>query len=54
MNTDPLFDLHDRVAIVTGGSGQLGQVYIAGLVERGMRVASFDLTVGAVSDGART
>ena len=53
MTTDPLFDLRDRVAIVTGGSGQLGHVYIAGLVERGMRVASFDLAVGSVSDGAR-
>ena len=50
---DPLFDLRDRVAIVTGGSGQLGQVYSAGLVERGMRVASFDLSSGTVPEGAR-
>lgn len=53
MTTDPLFDLRDRVAIVTGGSGQLGHVYIAGLVERGMRVASFDLAAAAVPAGAR-
>jgi NAD(P)-dependent dehydrogenase (short-subunit alcohol dehydrogenase family) len=51
---DPLFDLEGRVAVVTGGSGQLGQVYVEGLVERGMRVASFDLITGAVPEGARS
>jgi NAD(P)-dependent dehydrogenase (short-subunit alcohol dehydrogenase family) len=51
--TDPLFDLDGRVAVVTGGMGQLGQVYLAGLVERGMRVASFDVVAGAVPDGVR-
>jgi len=51
--TDPLFDLEGRVAVVTGGAGQLGQVYLAGLAERGMRVASFDVEDGAVPDGAR-
>jgi NAD(P)-dependent dehydrogenase (short-subunit alcohol dehydrogenase family) len=50
---DPLFDLEGRVAIVTGGAGQLGQVYLAGLAERGMRVASFDFAEGDVPDGAR-
>jgi NAD(P)-dependent dehydrogenase (short-subunit alcohol dehydrogenase family) len=54
VSTDPLFDLEGRVAIVTGGMGQLGQVYVDGLVERGMRVASFDLEVGTVPEGART
>ena len=29
--TDPLFDLSGRVAVVTGGFGQLGQVYTDGL-----------------------
>jgi len=52
--TDQLFDLDGRVAIVTGGAGQLGQVYVAGLAERGMRVASFDVEDGAVPDGARS
>ena len=33
--SDPLFDLEGRVAVVTGGMGQLGQVYLAGLAERG-------------------
>jgi NAD(P)-dependent dehydrogenase (short-subunit alcohol dehydrogenase family) len=40
---DPLFDLAGRVAVVTGGMGQLGAEYAAGLAERGMRVAVFDL-----------
>jgi NAD(P)-dependent dehydrogenase (short-subunit alcohol dehydrogenase family) len=51
--TDPLFDLTGRVAVVTGGMGQLGQVYVAGLVERGMRVAVLDVAPGDVPDGAR-
>ena len=51
MTSDPLFDLDARVAVVTGGLGQLGQVYAAGLAERGMRVASFDVATGALPDG---
>jgi NAD(P)-dependent dehydrogenase (short-subunit alcohol dehydrogenase family) len=51
--SDPLFDLDGRVAVVTGGMGQLGQVYLAGLAERGMRVASFDVAAGDVPDGVR-
>lgn len=50
---DPLFDLEGRVAVVTGGLGQLGSVYTAGLVERGMRVAVFDVAAGDVPEGAR-
>ena len=50
---DPLFDLEGRVAVVTGGMGQLGSVYTAGLVERGMRVAVFDVAAGEVPKGAR-
>jgi NAD(P)-dependent dehydrogenase (short-subunit alcohol dehydrogenase family) len=51
--TDPLFDLEGRVAVVTGGLGQLGQVYLGGLAERGMRVASFDVAAGGVPEGVR-
>ena len=51
--TDPLFDLSGRVAVVTGGMGQLGSVYVSGLVERGMQVAVFDTAEGALPDGAR-
>ena len=50
---DPLFDLDGRVAVVTGGMGQLGSVYVSGLVERGMRVAVFDTASGEVPQGAR-
>ena len=50
---DQLFDLEGRVAVVTGGMGQLGSVYVAGLAERGMRVAVFDVVSGQVPDGAR-
>jgi NAD(P)-dependent dehydrogenase (short-subunit alcohol dehydrogenase family) len=48
---DPLFDLSGRVAVVTGGMGQLGSVYAAGLAERGMRVAVFDIATGDVPEG---
>ena len=51
--SDPLFDLEDRVAVVTGGMGQLGSVYAAGLAERGMRVAIFDTAAGDVPEGTR-
>jgi NAD(P)-dependent dehydrogenase (short-subunit alcohol dehydrogenase family) len=44
---DPLFDLSGRVAVVTGGLGQLGAEYVAALSERGMRVAVFDLAAEA-------
>ena len=51
--TDPLFDLSGRVAVVTGGLGQLGRVYAAGLAERGMRVATFDIASGDAPVGVR-
>ena len=51
--SDPLFDLDGRVAVVTGGLGQLGSVYTSGLVERGVRVAVFDVAAGEVPEGAR-
>jgi NAD(P)-dependent dehydrogenase (short-subunit alcohol dehydrogenase family) len=41
--TDPLFDLAGRVAVVTGGLGQLGSVYVDGLRARGMTVAVWDV-----------
>ena len=51
--TDALFDLDGRVGVVTGGLGQLGSVYVAGLVARGMRVAVLDTAPGEVPEGAR-
>jgi NAD(P)-dependent dehydrogenase (short-subunit alcohol dehydrogenase family) len=50
---DPLFDLSGRVAVVTGGLGQLGTVYAKGLAERGMRVAVLDVETRAVPHGVR-
>ena len=38
-----VFSLQDRVAIVTGGAGQIGREIVDGLEERGARVAVFDL-----------
>ncbi len=51
--SDPLFDLADKVAVITGGMGQLGLTYAAGLAERGMRVAVFDIASGELPEGAR-
>lgn len=41
--SDPLFDLAGRVVVVTGGLGQLGAEYAAGLAARGARVAVLDI-----------
>jgi NAD(P)-dependent dehydrogenase (short-subunit alcohol dehydrogenase family) len=41
--TDDLFSLEGRVAIVTGGAGQLGAEIVRGLEARGARVAVFDI-----------
>ena len=40
-----LFDLRDRVVVVTGGLGQLGTEFTRALVEHGARVAILDLDV---------
>jgi NAD(P)-dependent dehydrogenase (short-subunit alcohol dehydrogenase family) len=40
--TDPLFDLSGRVAVVTGGFGQLGTELAVALAARGMRIAILD------------
>jgi NAD(P)-dependent dehydrogenase (short-subunit alcohol dehydrogenase family) len=40
---DKLFDINGRVAVVTGGFGQIGAEYCVALSERGAKVAVFDL-----------
>jgi NAD(P)-dependent dehydrogenase (short-subunit alcohol dehydrogenase family) len=44
---DDLFSLDGRVAIVTGGVGQLGAEIARGLVARGAKVGIFDLEEGS-------
>ena len=44
MSYDPLFSVEGRVAVVTGGMGQLGVAYAGALAERGAKVALFDIT----------
>ena len=41
--SDPLFDLSGRVAVVTGGMGQLGAEVSVALATRWMRVAILDV-----------
>jgi NAD(P)-dependent dehydrogenase (short-subunit alcohol dehydrogenase family) len=48
---DGLFDLTGRLAVVTGGAGQLGSEIARGLAAHGADVAIFDL-VEAPTDGA--
>jgi NAD(P)-dependent dehydrogenase (short-subunit alcohol dehydrogenase family) len=45
-----LFSLIDRVAVVTGGMGQLGAEIARGLVEQGARVAIFDIEADGTGD----
>jgi NAD(P)-dependent dehydrogenase (short-subunit alcohol dehydrogenase family) len=40
---DWLFDVEGHVAVITGGMGQLGAVYVNGLKERGMEVVVWDV-----------
>lgn len=40
-----LFDVQDKIVVVTGGLGQLGRQFTQALLERGAKVAIFDLNV---------
>lgn len=44
MIVSQLFSVQDKVAVVTGGLGQLGRQYVLSLAENGAKVAVFDLT----------
>jgi NAD(P)-dependent dehydrogenase (short-subunit alcohol dehydrogenase family) len=48
-----LFALDGRVAVVTGGMGQVGGEIVRGLREYGARVAVFDLAAGDADDSFR-
>jgi NAD(P)-dependent dehydrogenase (short-subunit alcohol dehydrogenase family) len=52
MSHDPLFDVRGRVAVVTGGMGQLGIQYACALASRGAHVALFDLATRPKVDNA--
>jgi NAD(P)-dependent dehydrogenase (short-subunit alcohol dehydrogenase family) len=52
--TDDPFALDDRVAVVTGGRGQLGSEIARGLVDRGARVAIFDVEPAPESGAIRS
>ena len=45
MVADP-FNIQDKVVVVTGGIGQLGRQFSLALIERGAKVALFDLRAG--------
>ena len=40
-----LFDVRDRVVVITGGLGQLGRQFALALAERGAKVAVFDVAI---------
>src|SRR3989338_2075698 len=41
--TKDIFDVQEKIIIITGGLGQLGTQFTLALTERGAKVASFDL-----------
>ena len=43
--SDSLFGVQDRIIVVTGGLGQLGRQFTLALLERGARVAVFDVRI---------
>ena len=45
--SDQLFDVKDKVIVVTGGLGQLGHQFATALADRGARIAVFDVTDAA-------
>jgi NAD(P)-dependent dehydrogenase (short-subunit alcohol dehydrogenase family) len=54
MNSDPLFSVEDRVVVVTGGLGRLGQWFTATLLGRGAKVAILDIQTGPRTEALPT
>ncbi|MDG2027677.1 MAG: SDR family NAD(P)-dependent oxidoreductase, partial [Acidimicrobiales bacterium] len=52
MTPNELFDLSDRVAIITGGAGGIGTVYARALCEAGASVVLADLNLDAAEAAA--
>ncbi len=46
--TDLLFDIKDKIIVVTGGMGQLGRQFTKVLLDRGAKVVVLDSLVGKV------
>ena len=53
MSSDALFRLDGRVAVVTGGLGQLGAEIVRGLREHGARVVVWDIAASNDGEGLR-
>jgi len=51
--SDDLFNIHDKVVIITGGLGQLGRQFSLALSDRGAKVAVFDVQVDEQTIAAR-
>jgi len=49
MDTSKLFDLNDRVAVITGGAGGIGQCIALGLAQQGCRVVVVDKNINGLS-----
>ena len=45
MNRKDVFDLTDRVVIITGGLGQIGRQFALELIDRGAKVAIFNRSI---------
>ena len=44
ITSNNLFDVRDKIVVITGGMGQLGRQFSGALADRGARVAIFDLS----------
>ncbi|OYU41816.1 MAG: short-chain dehydrogenase, partial [Burkholderiales bacterium PBB4] len=45
MNRKDVFDLTDRVIVITGGLGQIGRQFALELIDRGAKVAIFNRSI---------